>query len=216
MSDVLRTRLRQAMAARGWDMAETSRKAGLGRTFVHDFLERPQRQRTLRADSLEKLARALAVSPSWLTGTESAGPNAAPPPANARDVPVFGTAAGSVAGSIAVSGDVIDWLARPPGLASARDAYALFVTGESMWPKYTTGDVVFIHPHRPVRPGDSVVIQQRNGEGETLSFLKDFIRRTPQGFLVRQYNPSAEIEFPAATVAAMHRVLTSGELLGIA
>lgn len=139
-----------------------------------------------------------------------------PPTRPALDIPVYGTAAGARAGSAIWSGEVIEWLPRPPGLRTVRDAYALYVSGDSMRPRYATGDLIFVAPHRPVRPGDIVVVQTAaDSGGEMLAWLKEFAGRRGGDILARQYNEAAEIVFEAPTVLALHRVLTVNELFGL-
>lgn len=182
--------------------------------------------------NLQRIAQELGVSVGWLTGElDSPAPSLAKPAAptrkstkvaapaiemreEARDIPVFGTAAGSVQGAIAISGEVIDWLRRPPGLRGARDAYALYVTGVSMEPKYATGDIIFVHPHRPMRSGDIAVIQTIEG-GEVQSWLKQYMRTTETEVLARQFNPPDDVKFDRSKVQAIHRVMTMNELLGV-
>lgn len=131
-------------------------------------------------------------------------------------IPVYGTAAGSLLGSVAISGDVIDWVERPHGLRNAQHSYALYVTGISMEPLYRQGDIIFLHPGRPPRSGDVVVIQtQTHKDADIISYVKEFVRRTDDGVLVKQFNPEAEIVFKHDTIKEIHRVMTINELLGV-
>lgn len=131
-------------------------------------------------------------------------------------IPVYGTAAGSVMGSVAISDNVIDYVARPHGLRNAQHSYALYVTGISMQPLYKQGDILFLHPGRPPRSGDIVVIQTQNHkDADVISYVKEYVRRTDDGILVKQYNPEAEIVFKHDTIKEIHRVMTVNELLGV-
>lgn len=137
-----------------------------------------------------------------------------------RNVPVYGVAAGN--GDVS-SGDfqleagaVIDYVPRPPGLTSTRDAYALYVTGDSMEPKFEHGELVYISPSKPVRPSDYVILCLRGsapGEPERC-FIKRLVRRHPDRVEVRQFNPDKIIAFPIAAIARIHRVLTLADLFG--
>lgn len=103
-----------------------------------------------------------------------------------------------------------------PGLRGARDAYALYVVGSSMEPRYRAGEVVFVHPHRPLRAGDICIVQTTDFEdGDLRGWIKEFVRFTDKGALTRQYNPPAEVEFRRAAIKAMHRVLTPNEIVGV-
>jgi|CXWL01.1.fsa_nt_gi phage repressor protein C with HTH and peptisase S24 domain len=221
MNDMTRDRLRQAMKDKGFSPARLALACGFGRTYLHDFLS--GRIRSLTATNLQKVATALAVTTGWLlgetesplmrTGAREAGETRdAPGP---RDLPLMGAAAGALAGSMALSGDPVDWLRRPAGIANRRDVYALYVTGSSMEPRFFSGDLVFVDPHRPARPGDVVIVQTKDhAEGATQAWIKLFVRAKSSGLVFRQYNPAAEIEWKPGFVAAMHRVLTMAEVAG--
>ena len=226
MTDIVRARLRQRIEELGTNPTKVSLQAVRSRTLLRDFLS--GKSRSMLASNMEAVARVLGVSVGWLSGQDHR-PDPAPISAQSpmapraisqieetRDIPVFGTAAGAVLGSIAISSDVIDWLPRPRGLRGARDAYALYVTGVSMQPRYTTGDIVFVHPHRPLRSGDIAVIQIQDSEGGLpASYLKEFRRKSESELVAQQYNPPAEVKFSLRTVKALHRVLTMNEVVGV-
>ena len=78
------------------------------------------------------------------------------------------------------------------------------------------GDLIFVHPGRPVVPGDDIVIQMHDGENEPLrALLKRLIRRTTTKLMIEQYNPAGQRELKMSQVAAIHRVLRSKELYGL-
>lgn len=130
------------------------------------------------------------------------------------DIPVVGVAAASIAGAFVVDGE-IDRVRRPPGLAHAKNVYALYVRGESMSPRYRPGDLIFISPDRPPGNGDDVVIQTRNHPGAGIeSWLKEYVRSDGTKVVARQLNPASTIEFSSDQVVDIHRVLTMRELFG--
>ena len=131
-------------------------------------------------------------------------------------VPVLGCAAGSVAGALAISGQAIDYLLRPPALATVSDAYALFVVNSSMVDRYRPGDPIFVHPHQKVKPGDVVIIQVQNFEGgDILSYIKEYIGRDDRDLIALQYNPRSEIRFANRTIKSVHRVMQQRELFAL-
>lgn len=177
-----------------------------------------------RADTIRKLAKVLKCSEHWLmTGDDAPAqsPNNNQPTITRTsmpyDIPVRGTAAGSELGKGAfqISLDVVDYVARPPGLANARDIYALYVEGDSMEPMYKSGDLVFVNPNKPIRINDTVIIQEQNSNnGEPQSFIKIFKKRSAKGILAQQLNPFSDIEFVAQSVK-IHKVMTTNELFGV-
>lgn len=175
--------------------------------------------------TIELLAQALELPASALRGSDTPFAGEVRPAgivmpsrdSMSRDIKVFGTAAGSMngRGAFQMTSDPVDYVARPPGLIAARDIYALYVEGESMVPRHMPGDLVFVHPHKPVRVDDSVIIQEPNSQnGQPAAFIKIFKRRTEKGILTRQLNPESQVEF-VSPGTVMHKVLTLNELFGV-
>ncbi len=61
--------------------------------------------------------------------------------------------------AVSFTGQVIDTVRRPPALKGIEDAFAIFVTGTSMEPRYFEGDLLFVHPTRPPEPGCDVLVE---------------------------------------------------------
>jgi phage repressor protein C with HTH and peptisase S24 domain len=133
------------------------------------------------------------------------------------DVPVMGTAAGShLRGAFQFEGGIVDYVRRPPALVGAKEIYGLYVEGSSMEPQYFPGDLIYVHPHRPPRTGDIVVVQCRNGEhAQGEATLGIYRRKTEKAFVIGKRNPPAEIEIAREHVTSVHRVLTVNELFGV-
>lgn len=192
-----------------------------------------------RSDTLASLARVLKVTPQWLLSGEAPhlpddaptaitaptdlAPNARPAPDIAlptnftlpRDLPALGTAAGSMLGNGAfqLSTDTIDYLRRPPALLGVRDAYALYVEGDSMSPRFEPGDPIFVHPHRKAKPGDYIVIQEPDGsDEERRAYVKRLVKIAGNVLRVEQFNPRATIEFTIHDGLVWHKVLTDADL----
>lgn len=51
-----------------------------------------------------------------------------------------------------------DWALRPPQLIGISKAFALCVGDEGYAPKYMSGDILFVHPSRPLLPRSSVLV----------------------------------------------------------
>src|SRR5262249_1120246 len=78
-----------------------------------------------------------------------------------RDLPVYGMTVGGREGDFTFNGQTVDYVPRAPGLGKVKDAFALFVANDSMKPWKEHGDIVYLHPGRPARPGDYVVVELR-------------------------------------------------------
>lgn len=174
------------------------------------------------SQTVEDLVSGLGDEPSVFLPRSDATPATQAPPLPSRngmplDVPVMGTAAGSLArGAFQLEGGVVDYVRRPPALIGARDIYALYVEGSSMEPQYFPGDLIYVNPHKPPRIGDIVVVQCRNGEHtpEEAS-LGIYRKRTEKAVTIGKRNPVAEIDLSRDHVKDIHRVLTMNELFGV-
>jgi len=145
-------------------------------------------------------------------------PKDLPPPSTMPvDVPVYGTVVGGADGDFEMNGDVIDRVRRPAGLTNARNAFALYVVGTSMSPRYDEGDLIFVHPGRPAVTGSDVVIElhAKDEFGRPKALLKTYRGKTPTLLLLSQLNPKADIEIPLTDVKQVIRVLRTNELLGV-
>ncbi len=170
-----------------------------------------------RGDFMQKVADVLGVTEFWLRYGEE--PNAVMAPATMQptprhdmplDVPVMGTGTGGHDGAINIDG-AVDYLRRPSALANAKKVYAVFISGESMEPRYFAGEPVFVSPTRPISVGDHLVIQCRAPDGELFAFVKLVMGRTSKGWRVGQYNPVREWS-PPFPVETTHRIYTPADL----
>ncbi len=132
-----------------------------------------------------------------------------------RDLEVRGVALGGNEGTFLYNGEVVDYVPRASGLADSPNAFALYVIGDSMSPRYEPGDMIFVDPERDVRAGDDVVVEVagENGEPEGC-YIKRLIRRTSQKLVLKQFNPNRELIFKTEKVLAVHRILSAAELVG--
>lgn len=231
----LQAAIRSYLARTGESERALSLRAGLNEKAVNQMLA--GKMRSSRGDTLTKLAAAMGMTlldlvegkPAAGTAELAPTPNARPAPEAPipvltemkRDVPVFGSARGANGDGAFVldTSEVVDWVRRPPGLVGVRDVYALWVEGESMEPAISHGDLVYLHPRRPIHPGDRVVLVMREGlqdQAVTMrAYVKEFVRRAGGKIITRQFNPAKEVEFPADTVVSMHKVLTMADLMGV-
>lgn len=198
--------------------------------------------RRLNDQMMRKIARALNVHPADLLDLEEddsdAGAkglgrlaDASPPLATAeranvpppnpsqwpRSLPIRGSAAGSNSdnGAMRLDDSQIGYVRRPPGLQGANDAYAVYVVGDSMAPRFFEGHLLFVHPRQPARPGDDIILQvQKDEHSEIEAFVKMLVRKNSKEIVVEQFNPARTLTFKMAQIVAIHRVMPSNELVG--
>lgn len=178
-------------------------------------------------DDAERYGAAFNISTRWLWNGEDEGsvvkgvkplPNAArqqpAPQISAKRLPILGHGIGGKDGRFSMNGTAVDTVICPPGLENVPGAYAIYVVGESMEPRYYAGEVVFVHPNKPFRRGSFVVVQVLNEddkEGPPLGYIKQFITRTPSKLVLKQFNPDREVEFDSKKIVSIHRIVFSGE-----
>lgn len=145
----------------------------------------------------------------------------APPPpisvgALPRDVPVKGNAAGGTDADFCFNGETIDYVRRPPGIARATGVFALYVTGNSMSPRFTHGELIYLTSARPPGIGDYVVVEllPTSDGGDTAGYIKRLDKRTLTKLVCSQFNPPKTLEFELKKIKAVHRVIPWNELLG--
>lgn len=128
-------------------------------------------------------------------------------------IPVLGEVVGGDEGEYIFNGQVQDYVACPPSLVNVPNAYSVWVDGESMSPRYRPGETVFVHPGRPPRRGDDVVVQIRPREEDEPphGYIKEFVGWTGSKLVLQQHNPSKRIEFDKDAVVSIHPIVLSGK-----
>jgi len=129
------------------------------------------------------------------------------PPPGARDLPVLGEARGGENGFFLTNGEVLAYAERPPALRNVRHAYALVMRGTSMEPRYFEGELLCIHPLRPVHRDNFVHIELHDGR----SYVKQFLRRDDEWLWLRQLNPEATVQFRNVDIKHCRRIIATAE-----
>ena len=223
----LAKRLQDTMERAGLTQAALARKASaFGESVSQQVVQHLTSGRNTNSKSLVPIAKALDVSVEWLmTGeggsfTVKGGPaNLRSAKASARDVrdqervPVLGMAECGPDGWSLWNGDIIDTIARPMNLVGAPKAYAVYIVGDSMEPRYYSGELAHIHPGKPVTIGAFVLVQLRpDHDGDTpKAVVKRLIKRSATKIVLEQYNPAKKFEIKTADIVSLHRVVGSGE-----
>jgi phage repressor protein C with HTH and peptisase S24 domain len=88
-----------------------------------------------------------------------------------------------------------------------RDAYAIYVVGDSMAPRFRAGTLLFVNPFKPPRRDNGVVVQL----DDRAVLIKDFVGWAEDRLDLVQYNPAGPVEVPRARVLAVHTVVGTQE-----
>jgi len=122
-----------------------------------------------------------------------------------KSLPVLGRAQGGEDGNLVIGDSPIDWTYRPADLQNVQDAFAVFVTGDSMVPKYKNQDIAYIHPGKTPSTGRFVLIETDDHSG----FIKQFIGWRRDTLLVKQFNPEKLLSFSREKVKSVLLVIGS-------
>lgn len=223
----LAKRLQDTMERAGLTQAGLARKASaFGESVSQQVVQHLTSGRNTNSKSLVPIAKALDVSVEWLMTGEGGSFTVKGGPANlrsakaaardARDaerVPVLGMAECGPDGWSLWNGDIIDTIPRPMNLVGAPKAYAVYIVGDSMEPRYYSGELAHIHPGKPVTIGAFVLVQLRpDHDGDTpKAVVKRLIKRSATKIVLEQYNPAKKFEIKTADIVSLHRVVGSGE-----
>jgi phage repressor protein C with HTH and peptisase S24 domain len=128
-------------------------------------------------------------------------------------IPVYGQAVGGKDDEFVLSGNQVSEVLAPPTLLHVPNAYAVYVVGDSMEPRYFAGETVFVNPRLPISRGSFVVAQiSKDQEAEKpRAYIKRFLSQDAKRLRLEQYNPKKIFEFSTSTVVAIHRIVMSGE-----
>ena len=198
-------------------------RASLDAGLSKDAIRNLQRgtSRSMQADSIAVLAPVLKTNVEWLT-TGRGDPDEMHAPLSgeggdaihADTLPIYGRAAGAILGAEILSDTPVDHLHVPTNVLKMKDAYALWVDGTSMIPKFEPGEPIIGAPHRPVR-GQDFVIAQVMQNGNLVALVKRYVSQNEKHIKLEQFNKHSFIEIPHGEVYALHRILTTAEILGL-
>ena len=223
----LAKRLQDVMERAGLTQAALARKASqFGEPVSQQVVQHLTSGRNTTSKSLVPIAKALDVSVEWLTTGEGgsfavkggaagmrAGKTARDQARDNERVPVLGMAECGPDGWSLWNGDIIDTIPRPLNLMGAPRAYAVYIVGDSMEPRYYSGELAHIHPGKPVTIGAFVLVQMRpDHDGETpKAVVKRLIKRSATKITLEQYNPAKKFDIKTDDIVSIHRVVGSGE-----
>lgn len=215
--DTARVAIVARVAELGLSLSELSLKVGRNHAYFQQFIKRgvPNRlpeevrgrvaeilgidERILKEPSLPSVAFKMTAEPRNLSR-------------GGAWIPVYGHAMGGKDGEFVLSGNQVSEVLAPPNLSHVPDAYAVYVVGDSMEPRYFAGETVFVNPRLPISRGAFVVAQILKGqEAEPRAYVKRFVSQDSKRLRLEQYNPKKILEFPISTVGDIHRIVMSGD-----
>ena len=225
----------------GWDYSTIARKAGLATTTITRPMGDPAYEGAMRVGTIAKVAAAsrVAAPPDLLRDLPGTAAPPAPPAATGlvetpirfmadqdmskarpinhpdnktRDLPVVGTAMGGPNGYFEMQGSIIEHVWRPPHLASVANAFALYVAGSSMEPRYEEGELIYCRPGRRPRPRNYVVLEmhQEHDGDPIMAMIGRYKRQTDTFIEIEKLNPPQTQKVPAGKVRRIHIISGTG------
>ncbi|WP_068318959.1 LexA family transcriptional regulator [Polycladidibacter hongkongensis] len=214
----LAERLRIARERAGFETASAA-AAALGikePTYIHH----ENNTRRPRAASIDRYARFFGVQPAWLAfGTQPVHSDRAPDQTHhakaaklltPASVPVFSGEAGRN-GQIEAPDEPVDQINCPNFLAEIAGAYALYMPGLSMEPRYHEGEALFLNPKPIPKPGEYVNVQFRAPESDIpMWMVAKYEGAEGNNRVFSRYNAERQL-IPSEAIFAMHKIIATGE-----
>jgi phage repressor protein C with HTH and peptisase S24 domain len=122
------------------------------------------------------------------------------------DLPIYGSAQGGPSGMI-LHPEAIEFVQRPAPLIGVAGGFGVYVVGDSMSPAYEHGDLILVHPGRPPRRGDDVLLLQHEPHGDVAALVKRLLRWTERHWHVAQFNPHREFDLPRTAWQQVHVIV---------
>lgn len=129
------------------------------------------------------------------------------------DLPVYFSRSRGSNGMSVDKTKTVEHIPRPEPLRAVAGAYGLYFDYEdTMSPKYRMGDLLLIHPSRPARIDDHVIVYRRDKSQDSIATIGRLVERQSEGIVLEQYSPKSSIIIPVADIEAIHLIVGSYEI----
>ncbi|HZK91148.1 MAG TPA: S24 family peptidase [Stellaceae bacterium] len=205
----------EALERAGATQADLARHLGLAPSAVSRMLKGERQMKALEAVHVaqflgapqeEVLRRAGEESgpPPTEPGRRGRPPRQMPPLLHRQDsMPIKSAARGGDDQQMFLEDGPIGYTPRPANLAGVRDAYAIYMVGDSMEPRYLGGWLLHVNPFKPPTRGRDVVVYKKN----QAVLIKQFLGWNDDMLVLRQLNPDETFRIPRDQVAECHLVV---------
>jgi transcriptional regulator with XRE-family HTH domain len=136
--------------------------------------------------------------PAALSATPAARLNREP-----DRIPIRSGARGGTDQEMFLEDGPIGYTPRPANLSGVRSAYAIYMVGDSMEPRYEPGWLLHVNPFKPPIRGRDVVVYK---EGQAV-LIKQFVGWEGDTLILRQLNPPDTLRIPRDQVRECHLVV---------
>ena len=94
----------------------------------------------------------------------------------------------------------------PHWLANAKNAYALIVPDNSMEPRFLNGEILFVHPGLPPKPGNDAVIHFDYGAKSSYAAVVRFISQNDTTIVCQNFSSKGNIKLLRSNISAVNRI----------
>ncbi len=172
-AQLLGQKIREARQAKGWSQDDLAKAVGISQPAIKDIEDGV----TLRSRFIDDIITTLGMASEKRAIPQPSAP------ATDRKLPIYGTRETDT-GSLMLTADPIDASPIPERLAGVPGSYGIYMSGESMAPRYREGDLLLIHPHLSPRPGDGVAVFTPD---KRLAQIFEFVRSTATEWIMLRY-----------------------------
>jgi SOS-response transcriptional repressor LexA len=174
---LVKNRLMIASDRAGISAMQLAERTGFKKDYFRDFLT--GKKKSVSAEALARAGKFLGVDPNWILGGEMfLDPN--DPPVAARSsppvpmLPVYRQVATAKDGRFVFDGQRVAEVRRPPQLERVKSAYALQINGNSLEPRFLSGDTLYVDPSRAPRAHTPVVARIDIG-GKVYGIIAEYV-----------------------------------------
>jgi hypothetical protein len=125
------------------------------------------------------------------------------PALGGEPIPVRSAARGGGDQQMFLEDGPIGYTPRPANLDGVRGAYAIYMIGDSMEPRYEQGWLLHVNPFKPPTRGRDVVVYKT----DHAVLIKQFVRWEGEALVLRQLNPPETLRVARGEVLECHLVV---------
>jgi phage repressor protein C with HTH and peptisase S24 domain len=207
----------QAIERAGASQADLARQLRLAPSAISRMMKGERNMKLLEAvqiaaflgvsqeDVLRHAGAAVDAPPSTEPPRRGRPPRPASTIATPRHEPIPIRSAGRGGGEqeMFLSDGPIGFTARPANLDGVRGAYAIYMVGDSMEPRYEQGWLLHVNPFKPPTRGRDVVVYKKN----QAVLIKQFLRWEGEMLVLYQLNPAGELRVPRDEIVECHLIV---------
>ncbi|MGH7087797.1 MAG: LexA family transcriptional regulator [Stellaceae bacterium] len=207
----------QALERAGVSQADLARHLRLAPSAVSRMLKGDRQMKQLETVQIaaflgvtpEEVLRHSVDSPVPAPSGDAPRPGRGRPPAvsgtlhSGDRIPIRSGGRGGTDQEMFLEDGPIGYTPRPASLAGVRAAYAIYMVGDSMEPRYEQGWLLHVNPFKPPTRGRDVVVH-KHGQ---IVLIKQFVGWERDTLVLRQLNPPDTLRIPREKVVECHLVV---------